>query len=388
MWQKLASQMWSGRALVLVGAVGLIAGVVGWGGFNTIIEATNNLNFCISCHEMRDTVYQEYKKSIHYSNPAGVRAVCSDCHVPKDWTHKIVRKIQASQEVWGKLTGSINTPEKFEAKRLVLARQEWARMKAADSRECRNCHSFEAMDFAHQRPESSKQMQKAMKEGSTCIDCHKGIAHKLPDMSSGYRAMYEDIVAYSASAMPNAGSKSTTLATKPFWLERPSSESASVDGRLLALTPLDIIERDGSWVKVKVSGWQQEGAERVFYAQQGKRILAAALSNAAVATVTPGHVVVDSDTDQKWTEASVVVWTTAKDLVSDPKRLDAYGQELFNSACGLCHAAPPLDHYLANQWIGTLDAMKRNVSMDDEEFRFLQKWVQLHAKDTGGHNES
>jgi cytochrome c-type protein NapC len=66
---------------------------------------------------MRDTVYQEYKKTIHYSNRTGVRAICSDCHVPKDWTHKMVRKIKASGEVWGKITGVIDTPEKFEALR-------------------------------------------------------------------------------------------------------------------------------------------------------------------------------------------------------------------------------------------------------------------------------
>jgi cytochrome c-type protein NapC len=51
--------------------------------------------------------------------------------VPKDWTHKMIRKIQASREVWGKLTGTIDTKEKFEAKRLVLAEREWARMKAS-----------------------------------------------------------------------------------------------------------------------------------------------------------------------------------------------------------------------------------------------------------------
>jgi cytochrome c-type protein NapC len=109
---------------------GFISGILFWGGFNTGMEATNTMDFCISCHEMHDNVYQEYKKTIHYSNRTGVRAACSDCHVPKDWTHKMIRKIQASREVWGKLTGTIDTKEKFEAKRLVLAEREWARMKA------------------------------------------------------------------------------------------------------------------------------------------------------------------------------------------------------------------------------------------------------------------
>ena len=91
--------------------VGFFGGIIFWGGFNTGMEATNSLEFCISCHEMRDTVYVEYKETIHYKNRTGVRAICSDCHVPRDWSHKMVRKAKASFEIWGKLTGSISTPE-------------------------------------------------------------------------------------------------------------------------------------------------------------------------------------------------------------------------------------------------------------------------------------
>ena len=160
--------------------VGFVSGVLFWGGFNTAMEATNKLEFCIGCHEMRDNVYQEYKETIHFSNRTGVQAVCSDCHVPKDWTHKILRKIQASKEVWGKITGVIDTKEKFEAHRMEMATREWARMKGSDSRECRNCHSFDAMSKEKQRGTPYKKHMAAKAEGKTCIDCHKGIAHKLP----------------------------------------------------------------------------------------------------------------------------------------------------------------------------------------------------------------
>lgn len=167
-------------SLLTLLAVGFVSGILFWGGFNTGMEATNTLEFCISCHEMRDNVYQEYKQTIHYSNRTGVRAVCSDCHVPKDWTHKMIRKIQASKEVWGKLTGTIDTKEKFEAKRLELARHEWARMKASDSRECRNCHSFEGMNPEAQKTRAQKNHKFAIEDNMTCIDCHKGIAHHKP----------------------------------------------------------------------------------------------------------------------------------------------------------------------------------------------------------------
>ena len=156
----------------------MIVGVIFWGGFNTAMEATNTLEFCISCHEMEENVYREYTETIHYNNPAGVRATCSDCHVPRPWVHKVVRKIQATNELFHKAVGSIDTPEKFDAKRLKLARNVWRTMKATDSRECRNCHDFTTMDPEKQQPRARKQHMNGMEAGNTCIDCHKGIAHK------------------------------------------------------------------------------------------------------------------------------------------------------------------------------------------------------------------
>lgn len=174
---KRPSAHYSLGALLLAG---FAIGVIFWGGFNTVVEATNTETFCLSCHEMRDNVYPEYQQTIHYSNRTGVRATCPDCHVPREWTHKMVRKVQATKELWGKLVGTIDTPEKFEAKRLQLARSEWARMKASDSRECRNCHSLESMNAASQKQRARKQHEMAREDNMTCIDCHKGIAHKKP----------------------------------------------------------------------------------------------------------------------------------------------------------------------------------------------------------------
>ena len=161
-----------------------IAGILFWGAFNTAMEWTNREAFCISCHEMRDNVYQELKSTIHYTNRSGVRAVCSNCHVPHNWTDKIARKMQASKEVWGKIFGTIDTRQKFLEKRLELAQHEWARLKSNDSLECRNCHTAAAMDFSRQAPRAADMHSKYLLSGqATCIDCHKGIAHELPDMT-------------------------------------------------------------------------------------------------------------------------------------------------------------------------------------------------------------
>jgi cytochrome c-type protein NapC len=167
-------------SVLAISSVFFVGGIIFWGGFHTGLEMTNTLDFCTTCHEMRDTVYQEYKETIHYSNRTGVRAICSDCHVPREWGPKMIRKARASLEVWGKITGDIDTKEKFEAKRIVLATHEWDRMKASNSQECRNCHAFDAMSSELQKQTPYKKHMKAKEEGKTCIDCHKGIAHHLP----------------------------------------------------------------------------------------------------------------------------------------------------------------------------------------------------------------
>jgi cytochrome c-type protein NapC len=162
---------------------GFVGGIMFWGAFNTALEATNSEPFCVSCHEMRDNVFAELKETIHYTNRSGVRATCPDCHVPHEWTNKIARKMAASKEVWGKIFGTIDTREKFVAYRRTLAEHEWSRLKANNSLECRNCHNFVSMDFTRQSQRAAQAHSTQLATGArTCIDCHKGIAHRLPDM--------------------------------------------------------------------------------------------------------------------------------------------------------------------------------------------------------------
>ena len=163
---------------------GFVAGIIFWGGFNTALELTNTEAFCTSCHEMRDNVFVELQPTIHYTNRSGVRATCPDCHVPHNWTSKIARKMQASKEVWGTIFGTINTREKFLDKRLELAQREWTRLKTNNSLECRNCHNLASMDFTRQSKRALELHSTQLASGvKTCIDCHKGIAHRLPDIN-------------------------------------------------------------------------------------------------------------------------------------------------------------------------------------------------------------
>jgi len=158
--------------------VTFVLGIVCAGVFNMALGWTNTEKFCISCHEMKDTVYREYQKSAHYINRTGVRPVCSDCHVPKEFVPKMIRKAKASNEVLHKILGSIDTPEKFEEKRAELAQREWKRLFANDSQECRNCHKAEAFD--DETKKLAKHRDGLFAQKQTCIECHFGIVHEKP----------------------------------------------------------------------------------------------------------------------------------------------------------------------------------------------------------------
>jgi cytochrome c-type protein NapC len=159
---------------ILIGGVLLVAGAAG-------LAWTNTEKFCIGCHEMRDNVYAEFKGTIHDVNRSGVRAICSDCHVPREPVALIKRKMRATFELWGHIRGVVDTKEKFEQHRHMLAVRVWTRMKQTDSLECRNCHHADAMDPEKQSEKARARHAKGKAEGKTCIDCHFGIAHKEPD---------------------------------------------------------------------------------------------------------------------------------------------------------------------------------------------------------------
>jgi cytochrome c-type protein NapC len=157
--------------------IGIALGAALLGGFSWTMEATNTEAFCLSCHEMKDYVYPRYRESTHASNRSGVRATCPDCHVPEQWTSKIVRKVRSTKDLYHTLIGSIDTPEKYEAKRLAMARKVWDEMKESDSRECRHCHDPASMNPEKQDPLAWESHAAAPEMEMTCIECHEGVAH-------------------------------------------------------------------------------------------------------------------------------------------------------------------------------------------------------------------
>jgi cytochrome c-type protein NapC len=180
LWARLKKP--ASYSLLTLLVAGMVLGIVTWGGINTAMEWTNRSEFCTSCHEMT-IPYEELKKTVHYKNRSGTTVNCSDCHVassktPTDYAYKSLQKLLAARDIVGHISGVVDTPEKFEAHRLEMAKRVWARMKERDSKECRNCHNFATMDPDKQKARSQIKHEEAQEDHLTCIDCHKGIAHK------------------------------------------------------------------------------------------------------------------------------------------------------------------------------------------------------------------
>ncbi len=135
-----------------------------WGLFqsSSVLAAdATTMDKCETCHHVQAT---EFKASVHYINRSGVQAGCSDCHA--NFKHK----------------DGNNTSSNVKKHRLDMAASEWKRMGETKSKACKSCHTTMAMDFAKQEPRSVTAHEKSFKAGETsCVKCHKGISHYLPD---------------------------------------------------------------------------------------------------------------------------------------------------------------------------------------------------------------
>ena len=159
---------------VMMGAGALLA-------FDASMDATSTDAFCLSCHELEVNIGREYEGMSHASNAVGMRVACRDCHLPEPFAPKMARKMRAVAEVYHHVIGTIDTPEKFEAHRMTMATRVWDEMNENDSRECRACHKAGLWDLAAQSERAQEFHVGPLVRGKTCISCHKGVAHKLPE---------------------------------------------------------------------------------------------------------------------------------------------------------------------------------------------------------------
>lgn len=369
-----------GLGVLVIG--GFIGGVTFLALFNTGMNATNSEDFCISCHSMSDTVLPELKQTVHWKNRSGVRAHCPDCHVPHDFTSKVARKMQASREVLGHLMGTIGTPEKFKEHRIVLATREWARFKANNSKECRNCHDYASMDFDKMRVTSQTIMHGAAERNASCVDCHKGIAHHLPEVKSQGNPALAALTSEARGAAIETGKRYYSVMPQPLYAD---PELTREIGAIEIATDAKVLQKKNDAVQVELQLWRKnKGYARVLYGRFGLNITSAVLAKEVSRDDDLIHVLetqVDKVTGLEWQKISATVWLRGGGLVDNVEPIWGVARQSYSQSCSVCHRQPNEASHDANQWPGLFGGMVGFTNMDDPTAKLVLKYLQLHSSD-------
>ncbi|MFT4276320.1 MAG: c-type cytochrome [Rhodopseudomonas sp.] len=170
--------------------------------------------------------------------------------------------------------------------------------------------------------------------------------------------------------------------TKSVWMSQDGAGSAAPEqGKLLGGAHAKVGQRVGAKVQLTVKGWQMADVPSIIYQAKGHRIMVAVLDKDAVAAVERGTVEKDTETGQSWLPVQVTFWSDEKNLNTDRQALWSYSATTFQKSCSACHVLPQKTHFTANQWIGTLKAMKRFTSFSDDQYRLILAYLQNHSKD-------
>lgn len=168
MYKKLTRTLKQNKIAVRLILITFILTIVFVSSLKFAINKTSTTDFCIGCHEM-EIVYNEYKLSKHFENKKGIRATCSDCHVPNEYPDKLIAKIiTGGKDV---IMHIVMDQDEFNINRLNMAHNVWESMKDRNSKECKNCHS----NLVDKTNHKSKEIN--------CITCHmflREIAHARP----------------------------------------------------------------------------------------------------------------------------------------------------------------------------------------------------------------
>ncbi|KLV04794.1 nitrate reductase [Photobacterium aquae] len=383
--KKLWATFWRPAVHISLGVLtlgGFIAGIIFWGGFNTALEMTNTEKFCIGCHEMRDNVYEELQQTVHWSNHSGVRATCPDCHVPHNWTDKIARKMQASKEVFGAIFGTIDTREKFLAKRAELANHEWERFAANGSLECKSCHNYDSMKWDEMSDLARTQMKQAAARDQSCLDCHKGIAHQLPENMQLSGGMVQQLVQQSKQTKFEAGNDYYSVRYLPMF----EDEALTTDGgQLNPASEVKVIKVADNAIQVELSGWRKtKGFGRVINEDFGLNIPTAALSKDAALSETLVEKFEEKEdplTGLGWQKVTVKLWMPKDSLLDNIDAIWAEAKPAYTNNCSVCHTQPAENHFDANTWPGMFKGMLAFVNLDHDSEALVLKYLQKHSSD-------
>ncbi|WP_201529192.1 pentaheme c-type cytochrome TorC [Psychrobacter frigidicola] len=369
-----------GLGLLII--IGFAGGVWFWAGFNAGLTATNTEEFCLSCHTMEDNLLPELKKTVHFKNRSGVRAVCSDCHVPHNFTAKVARKMQASREVLSEIMGDIETRDKFKDHRIVLAQREWGRFKANDSRECRSCHDYDSMDFDKMRVTSQMIMRSAAERDASCLDCHKGIAHELPNTEGMHNPAFDSLMSEARSTKIKDGQTYYNIVPQDLYTTEDRKTKA---GSIEIASPVKVLAHKDGATQIELDMWRKnKGFGRVWYDHFGLNIPDAIIEKDLAgdkSLVTAGETKEDPLTGLEWQKVKAQFWVADGGLMDSIEPAWDIASQTYSDSCSTCHRQPDPSGHDSNQWPGLFSGMVGFTNLDDDSAGMVLKYLQLHSSD-------
>lgn len=370
------------KGLILIVILAMIVGAIVLYATSWSLKATSTNEFCVSCHSMEQAKL-EWQGSDHFSNSKGIQAGCADCHIPHDtdWHYFKTKTTTGLKDVYHEITGGIPDAEAYEQKRGEMAKRVWADMKKNDSVTCRSCHQSDVWDIYAQSNKARAEHQRMEQEGSTCIDCHRGVAHFPPEFTDSAKDASAKLNQLVAQTSANATVLYPIAETALF----DNQQAKEKGSRVFPGMQVDVISNKGELQQVKLSGYQQQGAEQVLYAEFGKRIVGAVLDDQLLDQLkVEGDYKLDAGSNSNWRPVSVNAWVNKDKLIDNVDALWSYGNELNNAYCGGCHAVIPADHYTANQWPSIVEGMVGRTSLNEADQMMLTYYLQYDAKDMKG----
>lgn len=359
------------RYIISLVAIGIGVGWISLGGTVAVMHYTSSTEFCVSCHSMQ-IPYEEYQGSVHFTNAKGIRAECADCHIPTDPIDYFITKIRASKDIYHEfVTKKIDDEDKYEEHRMAMAENVWKQLRTNDSATCRTCHDYDAMDTYEQSAESAKMHQYGIENNQTCIDCHKGVAHFVPEPEMDSEA-FDNLMAMTAKTSHSAK-----------FVYPISSIAMGAYGSINPTVKLEVLSTQGSERKVKLDAFQMKGAEQVLYIGEGQRAIVATLTEAGQAAVEHGEYKAD-EYGNEWRSSSITADIDAPVLDSQ-EPIWTYAKELDNVYCATCHAKIPASHFTVNAWGPVAKSMGDRTDISVSDLELLTKFFQNHAKDVAGH---
>jgi Nitrate/TMAO reductases, membrane-bound tetraheme cytochrome c subunit len=360
---------------------GFIAGVLAWQGFNTAMEATNKEEFCLSCHTMHDNLLPELQKTCTGTTaPACARAA----RLPR--AARLHRQ-DGAQDAGeprgaGPAAGTIDTREKFKEHRIVLAQREWKRFSANGSKECRACHDYKDMDFDKMRPASQVAMRKAAERNQSCVDCHKGVAHQLPEMKGARNPAFDTLVSSAAGQSVDAGKDYFLVVPQELFADEGMTKRI---GAIEVATQVKVLETKGDAQRVELALWRKnKGYGRVWYSHFGLNITSAILDKEIAQDMSFVKVLdtrEDPMTGLEWQQVTATAWMRKGSVLDSVEPVWSIARASYSSSCSVCHRQPEEAHFDANTWPGLFGGMVGFTSMDDDTARVVLKYLQTHSSD-------